>query len=232
MSAAVASLLAQWPLRLQRLHPFFFLAALAFQEASSFELLRIRLLLQRMSTFTLDSEWYEMLLDKETDIATLKGGPVAWYSDPDWRCDGMDNRIFAHGEVPMKFVLKEIEHADSTPEEMKAILEVCPVAAYWYARAFNANQVKGPPVALFRVRLSMEAQSDGLHQDTLLWRPAQHTLAFKRPINHDNYPELTDLVVHYFAGDTGKMLLQIGQDLVAKKIIIPGLNDSQKRRKF
>ena len=144
----------------------------------------------------------------------------------------MDNRIFADGEVPMKFALKEFEHADSTPEEMKEILGVCPLAAYWYARAYNANQVKGPPVAMFRVRLSMEAKSDGLLQGTLLGRPDQHTLAFKRPINHDNYPQLTDLVVHYFDGDTGNMLLQIGQDLVEKKIIIPGLNDSQKRRKF
>ena len=114
----------------------------------------------------------------------------------------------------MKWVLKNFEHTDSTPVELEKILEYSPVAAFWYARAFNCGHVNGPPVALLRVQLSEKAHKDGLVYDTLRGRPHQHTLGFSCPITAENYPYLKDYVVHYLSEEVGVLILQMGQDLV------------------
>ena len=143
----------------------------------------------------------------------------------------MGNRMFEQKEVPIKWVLQDFEHADSTPVKFKKFLKQSPAAAFWYSRAFNCRHVKGPPVALLRVKLSVQAQKDGLVEDTLRGRPYQHTLGFSRPIKPKNYPDLQDYVVHSLSEEFGERILQMGKDLVDKTIIIPGFNDSNKRHK-
>ena len=81
---------------------------------------------------------------------------------------------------------------------------------------------------MLRVKLSVQAQKDGLVEDTLR---GGHTFGFARPIEPENYPDLQDYVVHYLSEEFGERILQMGKDLVDKPIIIPGFNDSNKRHK-
>ena len=143
----------------------------------------------------------------------------------------MGNRMFEQKEVPIKWVLQDFEHADSTPLKFKKFLEQSRAAAFWYSRAFIFRHVKGPPVELLRVKLSVQPQKDGLVEDTLRGGRYQHTLGFARPIEPENYPDIQDYVVHYLSKEFGDRILQMGKDLVDKTIIIPGINDSNKRRK-
>ena len=132
----------------------------------------------------------------------------------------------------MKWVLKDFDLTESTPVEFKqTILDYHPVAAYWYARAYRCKHVTGPPIALLRVKLPLDAQVNGLLHKTLKTKLNQHTLAFCQPLTKKNYPGLTDYEVEYIQKDVALEILELGRNLLNETIIIQEVNDTNKRTK-
>jgi len=158
-------------------------------------------------------ELFEILLDQQT-FQAFGGGEVAWCGDASYRCDGADNSIFPKGQLPMKKVL--LDDAGVVPNY--------PLASLGYAMAHRADRVEGPPVALLRVKLSKEGQLRAFLDGTLLSNPRQGAVAFLKPIKHDYYPELQDLVMRQISLGVGEYLLAHGYNILENEMLFQGIN--------
>jgi hypothetical protein len=156
---------------------------------------------------------FEILLDQST-VNAFGGGLVAWCED--YTCTGIDATIFPRGQLPMKRVLLDVN---------KEIVDRFPVAALFYAMALRRGNVVGLPVGVMRVTITAEGQLHAFLGGALLSNPREHGVAFTKILDKENYPGLEDTVFHPLAVDVAREVLEYGQALLAKEIVVSGVND-------
>ena len=123
----------------------------------------------------------EMFLDGDTMRAFILMERVPWYDKGDYRCAEPDPSTFpmrwatGQRDLPLKYVDSDGYHRP---------------AAEGYARALRAGKVNGPPKYLLKAELPPDAFLHHVAKgDIRIW-PEMHTVAFTKPMNNDNYPQI------------------------------------------
>ena len=138
-------------------------------------------------------EFY-MYVDQQSMDAYQTGRPT-WLADNDWRNDGIDNRLFSGDVVPF---------AENAQDALKK-----------FAMAHRIGCVVGPPVLLIEGRLAAAYALGHLKNGdiVILHDRPQPTIAFAKPVNHINYPNMV-VNVYLLEPDEGSTVLAQGLQLV------------------
>jgi hypothetical protein len=128
----------------------------------------------------------EMWLDGETGLALW--GDQGTYLSSDCLA-GLTPDLFYGYAVPMKMVSDQGS-----------------LALKWYARAFRATSVLGPP--RFRVLVEFDAEQawDSCVGGDIVMRPAQCSILFKKAVSLVNYPCLRRVTIYDYRGSADDLL--------------------------